>query len=679
MKISCSKAVSRRLVSGTALIVFFLLFFACAQTQIQPAQPYFYQGLLSRADGNNEAVRYFEKALDSPNIYVRQAAAAALGSLMLDGIELSGAVLERVSREASGSWAKAFNALGKGSPGSTPDKQKVLALLLSSSTPREVALFLLRECRHYSETFFSEAETAAIDGRLAASRSYFRGALRFFQIVLESDSREMFFQYPDLINDLGRAFQFAASTNEGLELFLRWEREIAGVHSSETSGIRYRLLFNAAQIARQRGLVEQAIDLFEQALALAPNSAQINACIWRILDLAIRRGPVFFISKLEQYVNKLHDVAYLDAILDRFSRELLLQRDWNNMLRTFQIIQHLENSLSVSRYAWIIARAIEEKYLSAEELQQAAAVINALANEDLAMAYKRIVFNNGDTSFYIRSVMAAYYRSVSAAALGKNFFITRERVRRNPRRNARAGTPSPALEFFLGFFDNNAARFVPRYIRDMESLLTADELRTIAASLVDAGLYVYAIRLAASYTGRDGHILNRQDMEFLYPASSYRGLIERFAREYGLDPAIFFGLIRTESAFQRAIVSHAGAIGLSQLMPSTAEDMANRIRRSGGPDYFLRRDSRGRLNFTDPELNLHIGAFYLNHLIERFDDTLLALLAYNGGQGRVRRWWNASNLPPDLFMETIEIRETREYGRRVLGAAAIYRALYFTK
>jgi soluble lytic murein transglycosylase len=165
-------------------------------------------------------------------------------------------------------------------------------------------------------------------------------------------------------------------------------------------------------------------------------------------------------------------------------------------------------------------------------------------------------------------------------------------------------------------------------------------------------------------------------MEFLYPAS-YRRLIEHFAGEYGIDPALFFGLIRTESAFQSTIVSSAGAIGLSQLMPATADEMAQRIRRFGGPNYFSLEGNRAILNLSDPELNVHIGAFYLNHLTGLFEDTLLALVAYNAGQGRVRRWRAASNLPTDLFMETIEIREAREYGRRVLGAAAIYRALYY--
>jgi soluble lytic murein transglycosylase len=57
---------------------------------------------------------------------------------------------------------------------------------------------------------------------------------------------------------------------------------------------------------------------------------------------------------------------------------------------------------------------------------------------------------------------------------------------------------------------------------------------------------------------------------------------------------------------------------------------------------------------------------------------MMALLAYNGGMGRLRRWRNAeAKLPGDLFLETIEYNETREYGRKVLAAAAAYGYLYY--
>jgi soluble lytic murein transglycosylase len=109
-------------------------------------------------------------------------------------------------------------------------------------------------------------------------------------------------------------------------------------------------------------------------------------------------------------------------------------------------------------------------------------------------------------------------------------------------------------------------------------------------------------------------------------------------------------------------------------MPATALDMAGRISRKGGPDYA----GGGEINLEDPGVNIHLGAVYLRYLMDRTESPMLALLAYNGGIGRLRRWRNAeAKLPGDLFLETIEYNETREYARKVLAAAAAYGYLYY--
>jgi soluble lytic murein transglycosylase len=158
-------------------------------------------------------------------------------------------------------------------------------------------------------------------------------------------------------------------------------------------------------------------------------------------------------------------------------------------------------------------------------------------------------------------------------------------------------------------------------------------------------------------------------------------LIERHSREIGIRPEIMFGLIRTESFFASGVSSHAGAVGLAQLMPATAADIAVRLVRAGGPDL---RNPSG-IDLTNPEINVHMGTFYLRHLIVNQMEgcPMLGLMAYNGGQGRVRRWVAADReredgaLPIDLFLETVIYPETRNYGRLVLSAAAIYGYLYY--
>ncbi|MCL1992613.1 MAG: lytic transglycosylase domain-containing protein [Spirochaetes bacterium] len=657
-------------------------FSACAQSQIRaPAEPYFYQGLLSRdglpgnPTGREDAARSFERAIHGPNLYIRQAAAAEIGRLMLEGMEFSEETVAAVRQEAAGSWALAFAALGGGGQG-VPDRDAALELLLNASSSREASLFALRGIRSRDADFFSPTENALIEARLASDVFYWRGALRFFRDALQSgdEARDLIFQFPDLIEDLSRAYQFADTTAEGITLFLDWEGSVPAGHA-QADQLRHRLPFWAGRIARQRGNVEQGIELFERGLLFAQSAHQTDLSAWNILDLAVRVDRDYFLGHLERLAGLMDNVVYLDLKLDRFSRELLLSYDWDNLIRAFAAIKNLENSISTSRYGWLLARAIEEGFLSQAQLQRAAVAINAPADAGLAGAYKLFVYNNGCDVFIIRFVSAAYYRALSAESLGKVFLDV------PPAARPVSGEPSPAFDFFLGFFENGAARFVPRFMAGMEGIedkLSTEELRAIAGSLKEAGYFAYAMRLASAYTRRPGHVLSREDIEFLYPAP-YRGIIDHFAVEHDIDVSVFYGLIRTESAFLSAVASHAGAVGLSQLMPATAADIANRLIRAGGPDYFYRGGASATLDLTDPELNVHIGAFYLRHLItDRFDDDLLlALLAYNAGQGRVRRWRTESSLPTDLLMEIVPFRETREYGRRVLGAAAIYRALFF--
>jgi soluble lytic murein transglycosylase len=221
----------------------------------------------------------------------------------------------------------------------------------------------------------------------------------------------------------------------------------------------------------------------------------------------------------------------------------------------------------------------------------------------------------------------------------------------------------------------------------MERGLSSEELRRLAAALGAAGQYQESLRLVSVYSKRKDHHITRQDLELSFPRP-FRELVEQYAGETGIDPAVLFALIRTESAFDPIAVSRAGAVGLTQLMPATAEEVAARIRRQGGPDYFhidngedddANTDGNPVLDLRDPAINIHIGASYLAYLNDRMGDPLLALLAYNGGMNRVRRWRNTTpgNLPVDLFAETVEYAETRNYGRSVLAAAAMYRELYY--
>lgn len=116
----------------------------------------------------------------------------------------------------------------------------------------------------------------------------------------------------------------------------------------------------------------------------------------------------------------------------------------------------------------------------------------------------------------------------------------------------------------------------------------------------------------------------------------YRDLIRDTADRYELDPFLLASVAEVESSFRPGAVSHRGAVGLMQVLPSTAAAPAELL--------------------TDPRANLDVGARYLGSLLERYDGDLeLALAAYNAGPTNVRRY---GGVPP--------FRETRRYVEKVL-------------
>jgi len=154
-----------------------------------------------------------------------------------------------------------------------------------------------------------------------------------------------------------------------------------------------------------------------------------------------------------------------------------------------------------------------------------------------------------------------------------------------------------------------------------------------------------------------------QVVRVAYP-DRYWDLVEEAAAEDRYEPRLFHALVREESNFNRKIVSFAGAVGLSQLMPATAKQTCGWL----GMNYSLE-------SLNDPKTNLTIGARYLDAMHKQLGDSpYLSLAAYNAGAARVKQWegrWG--NVPTDEYVERIPFRETREYVKRVMGTWQVMR------
>ena len=190
------------------------------------------------------------------------------------------------------------------------------------------------------------------------------------------------------------------------------------------------------------------------------------------------------------------------------------------------------------------------------------------------------------------------------------------------------------------------------------------DMLLLAEGLSERGWVVEALRMgwrvAERHTLNDARVLR---VIFPWPM---RDLIESEATKHGLDPYLVACLIRQESAFRPAVVSRAGAVGLMQLMPGTARDVARR----SGVEWERHWDQVA-------DANLHLGTKHLSGLLKRYGRVAPALAAYNAGGRPVARWLRYPEAGDTYgFVERIPYVETRGYVRIVLRNQALYRALY---
>ena len=172
-------------------------------------------------------------------------------------------------------------------------------------------------------------------------------------------------------------------------------------------------------------------------------------------------------------------------------------------------------------------------------------------------------------------------------------------------------------------------------------------------------------RAYPQFMAAGGELLPREVLTLIFPVS-YWDLIQKHAAATSLDPYLVAALVAQESTFVPDVKSSANAVGLMQLIPSTARAYARRL----GLRYSTKL-------MTDPEANVRMGTTYLSDKMKEFGDLHLALASYNAGERAVRRWMSERpNVPPDEFIDDIPYPETQNYVKRILGTTEDYRRLY---
>lgn len=233
-------------------------------------------------------------------------------------------------------------------------------------------------------------------------------------------------------------------------------------------------------------------------------------------------------------------------------------------------------------------------------------------------------------------------------------------------------SPSPAARFHWSRFTELAVAGLPSLARvELEAVEERADTDTATRQVL---LRAYrsidrhrdALRLLQKLGANTG--LSRTDRKKIYYPLAFWPLVRDAAHARRLDPLLVQALMRQESLFDPEIRSPANAVGLMQLLPSTARRVAERPDMRGVDGSAL----------TDPATNIQLGVAYLGGLVDDYGgDVFRALAAYNGGEAAVAKWDSRSpGVERDEWVESISYRETRDYVKRVIGHYVEYKDLW---
>lgn len=321
----------------------------------------------------------------------------------------------------------------------------------------------------------------------------------------------------------------------------------------------------------------------------------------------------------------LPPAAQSDEVLRWRARSSLRATRWKRLLGDIAAMSDEERKSEEWRYWRAIARV---------ELGQALAAV-----EDLESLRRE----------------RSFYGFLAADKLGKGYaFGNVQLLTDDIRLAALQSRPevSRARELFFVGQDGRARSEWDAVVRYL-----SDEDKVQAAILANRwGWHSRAIAAVASLGKYD-------DLSIRYPLP-YQETFEEFSTLASISSTWAYGIARSESLFMRDVRSHAGAIGLMQLMPATGRTVAKQIK----------LPYSGLATLVDPESNIRLGTTYLGQMAARYGgNQVLATAAYNAGPHRVDRWLPENGtIDARIWIENIPFNETRKYVKRVLAAQAIF-------
>ena len=495
----------------------------------------------------------------------------------------------------------------------------------------------------FCETFKSEEteESNVIQLRADVFTKNYVAAYSNVKSILENKK----FHLPQILSDAGKTFLYGSNSFFSNALYLD------SIKNSLPDNCKFYADFYSGRLYDKADAYKtRALNRFVSAMQESLSDGNFDNALWYYLNCLLKISIPKTIDAIAQYKDEWKNPSYFDDFFETLSVQLLSLHAWNDFYKTADLIHGKASPEISAKYSYISARLIQENFIkpSKEKSEEEQRLFSQALQSGSDLYYRFLAIKN---------------LNLDKTETEKIIFSTGNKKEIQP--------DAQAERLLLGYADFGLKEFIyPEYqkLQDKTGMECAEK---IAEFLSQCGKEQESIRIASRRLFSKDQPFQKKLLELSFP-QYFKESVQKYCHDFSQPEYLLYGLIRSESFFNPDAKSNAGAKGLTQLMEGTASDVARKLKVA-------------QFDLTDSATNIRFGSFYLEELRRRLDgSSILAIFSYNGGISRVRSWvksanleFGTSNLSKDLFLEAIPFSETREYGRKVVSAAAMYGYLYY--
>ena len=471
-----------------------------------------------------------------------------------------------------------------------------------------------------------------------------RDALPLGEEIIKKNPQKVSKETPLLVKELGFLYLSLGEYSRGIDF-------LGSVYPRLIGKARLNALEMVGRICRKAKRYGEAISYLKKVADNTLNGLQRDRVNWFIIDIYLNLSTNKALKYAEKTYTYWSDYLYFEDVLNSLVSKLVALKQWDKLRELYKAVRK-NGPIDIKKRLLLILDI-------------------AIRNGSVTLDFKEQVGLNADIIDVVNNTPPDYYvlmlSGMENELLGSNGEVFSRLSRVNAGSLSSKGSSSDGnfgfFNFVNGFFKFGLNNEGYSYLMRNARLLSKDELLKIADLLNERGFFRQSINVVGLYLSRENRIkIDGKVKRLYYPTAYAEGIITN-AKKYKIPQYVLFALVREESYFDPNIVSRAGAVGLTQLLPVTARDVSRKLRMKNP-------------NLKDPITNIKLGAKHLSDLYKRLNDMTKALIAYNAGLSRVRMWEREfKGLNDILFIEALPFEETREYVKKIIFSSLHYSSL----